>query len=155
MRTDEAYVDNPEFIVNLHHKPVFVASNIEDHPVVLENARVTVAFLYILRTSPIRCSGFSEPGLYWLFGLPVSRPKTPKRAAGDNSHQAKASMVPFWEQTGNLPIMAVFDRWATQLIRNSGRPTLTNLNVCRVFGETATSPRLSALGRIRDHEMNH
>ena len=61
MRAHKSNVDDLAIMINLHDKPVFIAANIEDRPIVSKNTRVPVMPFHVSRASPIGSSSFSKP----------------------------------------------------------------------------------------------
>lgn len=54
MGSDPLDQHNPVPILRLHNQPVFVAIDIEDHPVVRQEAGAWISVFYILRARPLR-----------------------------------------------------------------------------------------------------
>ena len=62
MRTHGAYVDDPVREIDCHYEPVGIALDVEDHPVVANDARVAVHLLQAGRRIPQACTPTAAGG---------------------------------------------------------------------------------------------
>src|SRR5450755_1457116 len=90
MRAKELDVHRTVLIGDSDYQSIVIALDIEDHPVVADDARAAILILDVLGTGPVRRPGFCVPRLQRLFGILVRRvgPKGFERRSGDDIHDS-------------------------------------------------------------------
>lgn len=86
MSAHETHVDDPVRVVDLHHEPVVIALDVEDHPIARDDAGASVLGLHLGRRIPIFLLDFPIPGEKWLSSIGMPLPKLPERPLRDDPH---------------------------------------------------------------------
>src|SRR2546427_4923797 len=86
VRADEADVDQPVRVVDLHHESVIVALDVEHHSVVTDDARCSVLRLDLRGVVPILLLDFAVPREKRLLRVRVQLPELPEWPFRDDPH---------------------------------------------------------------------
>src|SRR2546425_11689613 len=86
VRADEADVDHPVRVVDLHHESVIVALDVEHHSVVTDDARCSVLRLDLRGVVPILLLDFAVPREKRLLRVRVQLPELPEWPFRDDPH---------------------------------------------------------------------
>ncbi len=94
MRSREAYKHDLRLIVDVHHKPKSVSSNVEDDPISRQQTGRRVSLLDRCRSPIVDCRGFIVPRKQRLLRLRMLFPARLEGAPGDHAHATACTMFP-------------------------------------------------------------
>ncbi len=81
MGANESNVPKSVWIVKLHHQPILITRNIEDHPVPANDARIAELSFHIPGTAPLRFFRGVVPQSEWFLAISILR-NSPKFSDG-------------------------------------------------------------------------
>jgi hypothetical protein len=97
MGSDEFDQSATECIRHMHDQPIFIATNIEDHPIVANEVdRLAELPLDVVWIAPPRFARQREPSADRRLGLRVAAPELFQRPAGDHLHDGMNTMSTNW-----------------------------------------------------------
>ncbi len=108
MRSDKLDKNTFERIGYMHDKAVFIAANVENHPVIANeiNAGPKHCF-HIIWCIPFSFADRQIPGGQWDLGLIMPVPEVPQRFLGDNLHDRHIALSHFGNKS-NIPVLGNF-----------------------------------------------
>lgn len=86
MSAHETYVDRVPSIVNLYHQSVFIALDLKNRTISLDNFNIAVFRFNFLRIAPVFGASLAKPGKKILFGIGVTLAEFLQFSFGYNTH---------------------------------------------------------------------
>lgn len=86
MRTDETDVNKLICVLNCHYQTVLIPFDIEDNPIVGDEANVTINSFNIIGRFPLSLFNISKPGFQADAGIWMALPKFSEFLARDDTH---------------------------------------------------------------------